>query len=163
MSRKWKIVLGTLAVILVFCLWYTRPRSFEELAGSGEFQNFSMVAVTMGNKGGKMVSDSWQLDSYEGRENMNGALREILQSCKYRVSLRSLLPFDNYSHTIPGGDVLVINLAAGLEDGSSVFASYEGATVTLSADRVIIAKAVDKEIGNKLLAFVQENGWKTDS
>ena len=51
MSRKWKITLGVLAVVVVFCLWYTRPRSFEELVGDVEFQNFSMVAITMDNKG----------------------------------------------------------------------------------------------------------------
>ena len=92
MSRKWKITLGVLAVVVVFCLWYTRPRSFEKLVGDVEFQNFSMVAITMDNKGGKMVSDSWQLDSYEGREDTVRVLKDILQSCQYRVSLRSLLP-----------------------------------------------------------------------
>lgn len=161
MSRKWKITLGVLAVVVVFYLWYTRPRSFEELVGDVEFQNFSMVAITMDNKGGKMVSDSWQLDSYEGREDTVRVLKDILQSCQYRVSLRSLLPFsDNFSGSVDIGTPM-IQLIAGLEDESSFFAFYRGETVMLSTDKTIIAKAVDKDIGDKLLAYTQEFGWET--
>lgn len=164
MGKKRKIVLGALAVLLIFCLWYTRPRSFDKLAGDGEFQNFSMTAVTMGNKGGKMVSDSWQLDSYDGREEMIGAFKELLRSCKYRVSLRNLLPLpDSYSKQ-GNKDLLIIQLGAVLEDGSSFSAIYEGAAVTLLTDGSdVVAKAVDRELGDKLLAFVQEHGWKTNS
>ena len=31
----------------------------------------------------------------------------------------------------------------------------------LSTDKTIIAKAVDKDIGDKLLAYTQEFGWET--
>ena len=41
MSKKWKITLGVLAVLVIFCLWYTRPRSFEELVLSGKIDNMA--------------------------------------------------------------------------------------------------------------------------
>lgn len=162
MGRKWKIALSVLAVLIIFCLWYTRPRSFEELAGDGEFQNFSMVAIAMRNKDGRASRDSWQLDSYDGREKTIGALREILQSCQYRVSLRSLFPFSD-SYLISGDKgAPMIHLVAVLEDGSSLFAIYRGTAVMLSMDNTIVAKAMDKEIGEKLLAYTQEFGWKNN-
>lgn len=163
MSRKWKIVLGVLAVIIVFCLWYTRPRSFDKLVGDGEFQNFAMTALTMGNKGGKMVSDSWQLDSYEGREETARTLRELLQGCQYRVSLRSLLPFSNSGTVSSNASITAIVFVVGTENGDSFSAVYNGAAATFYADRTIVTRASDPDISEKLLAFAQEYGWKSDS
>lgn len=161
MGRKWKIALGVLAVLIVFCLWYTRPRSFDKLVGDGEFQNFAMTALTMGNKGGKMVSDSWQLDSYEGREETARALRELLQGCQYRVSLRSLLPFSNSRTT--SSNITTIVFAVGTENGDSFSAVYNGAAATFYTGRTIVTRASDPDISEKLLAFAQEYGWKSDS
>ena len=76
MKRKRKIALAVLAVIIVFCLWYTRPRSFDDLVGEGEFQNFSLIATKDSEPSGAL-----QLDSSGGRGETAGALREILQSC----------------------------------------------------------------------------------
>ena len=93
MSRKRKITLGVLAVILVFCLWYTRPRSFEELVGDGRVKSISMTASTLVFGDGLPHYDTWTVDSYEGREIVNEELEAILKSCKYRVSLRTLFQF----------------------------------------------------------------------
>lgn len=45
MSKKRKIILVILVVLIVFCLWYTRPRRFEELAGDGEIKSMAAAAV----------------------------------------------------------------------------------------------------------------------
>ena len=68
MSRKRKIGLGVLAVLIVFCLWYTRPRSFEELVGDGRVKSISMTASTLVFGDGLPHYDTWTVDSYEGRE-----------------------------------------------------------------------------------------------
>lgn len=162
MSRKWKITLGVLAVIILFCLWYTRPRSFDDLVGSGEFQNFSLIAMNSGLKNGVPSTDTWQVDSYKGREETSNVLHELLQSCQYRVSLKSLLPFSDPT-TIPGEGNTIIHFAVITENGDDFTAIYKGAAATFYADRTIVTRASDPDISEKLLAFVQEYGWKSDS
>lgn len=164
MSKKWKIALGVLAVIVIFCLWYTRPRSMGELVGGGKITSVSLAAQTVNFEGAPVHFDVWQIDSHEDREYVNGELEELLRSCKYRVALRSLLPFPD-SFSIPGDKgAPMIHFAAVMEDGSSFIAIYKGAAVTLSLDldgRTLVAQAEDKEIAEKLLAYAQEYGWAT--
>ena len=66
MGRKWKIALGVLAVVVVFCLWYTRPRSFEELALSGEIDNMAATAIVTDFSSGLTDMKSWDINSHEG-------------------------------------------------------------------------------------------------
>ena len=164
MSRKRTITLGVLAVILVFFLWYTRPRSFEELVGDGRVKSISMSASIFVFEEGLPHFDTWGVDSLEGREAVNEELEALLNSCKYRVSLRSFFTFlDSFrgSYSIPGdkGDPFIV-WGAVLEDGSTVSAQYRGSTVSITTDNRIIAKATDKEIGDKLAAYIQEFGWR---
>lgn len=164
MGRKWKIALGVLAVVVVFCLWYTRPRSFEELALSGEIDNMAATAIVTDFSSGLADMKSWDIDSHEGRDTVIDDLEAILNSCKYRVSLWSLFTFlDSFrgSYSIPGnkGDPFIV-WGAVLEDGSTVSAQYRGSTVSITTDNRIIVKAADKEIGDKLAAYIQEFGWR---
>lgn len=171
MSRKRKITLGVLAVILVFFLWYTRPRSFEELVGDGRVKSISMSASIFVFEEGLPHFDTWGVDSLEGREAVNEELEALLKSCKYRVSLRTLFQFlDGFLndfldiYALPKGEgEPIVHLAAVLDNDSSVFASYRGATVTLTADRRMFVKAVDKEIADRLLAYAQEFGVKSEN
>ncbi len=166
MSRKRKIGLGVLAVLIVFCLWYTRPRSFDDLIGDGRVKSISMVTSIYVFEEGLPHYDVWTVDSHEGREAVNEELEALLKSCKYRVSLRTLFQFldgflddflDIYAPP-KGENEPIIDLVAVLDNDSSVFAVYRGATVTLEADRRMFVKAVDKEIADKLLAYAQEFG-----
>lgn len=171
MSRKRKITLGVLAVILVFFLWYTRPRSFEELVGDGRVKSISMSASIFVFEEGLPHFDTWGVDSLEGREAVNEELEALLKSCKYRVSLRTLFQFlDGFLNDFldiyappKGENEPIIDLVAVLDNGSSVFAVYRGATVTLEADRRMFVKAVDKEIADKLLAYAQEFGVQSEN
>ncbi|MCI9215406.1 MAG: hypothetical protein HFF75_09170 [Oscillospiraceae bacterium] len=115
MSRKWKIALGVLAVVVVFCLWYTRPRNFEELVGDGEFQNFSIITHTTEANTTERIKESWQFDSHG---EFGAELRDILQSCEYRVSLRSLLPFSDPGPVYEDGNLTVLlSAVTGTEEG----------------------------------------------
>ncbi len=171
MSRKWKVTLGVLAVVVVFCLWYTRPRSFEELVGDGRVKSISMVTSIYVFEEGLPHYDVWTVDSHEGREAVNEELEALLKSCKYRVSLRTLFQFldgflddflDIYAPP-KGENEPIIDLVAVLDNDSSVFAVYRGASATLEADRRMFVKAVDKEIADKLLAYAQEFGVQSEN
>ena len=100
-------------------------------------------------------------------EAVNEELEALLKSCKYRVSLRTLFQFlDGFLdiYALPKGEgEPIVHLAAVLDNDSSVFASYRGATVTLTADRRMFVKAVDKEIADKLLAYAQEVGVRPEN
>ena len=160
MRRKRKIALAVLAVIIVFCLWYTRPRSFDDLVGEGEFQNFSLIATKDSEPSGAL-----QLDSSGGRGETAGALREILQSCQYRVSLRSLFPLPNLGAGRGSGETTILISAATGED-EWFTAAYQGAAAEFGSNgRTIFTRAQDQAIAEKILAFVKEYGqkWETDS
>lgn len=159
MKKKTKIILAILAVILVFCLWYTRPRSFEELAGDGSITSVGIITQTSVIENGRPHFDIWSVDSDEDRSYVNSGIEEILKSCKYRVSLRSLLPFSS-AFEIPGKGDLLINIVAIMEDGSSFTGNYKGATATLNFDKTVVVQVTDKDISEKLLAYAQEFGWK---
>lgn len=156
---KKKIILAVLAVVLVFCLWYTRPRSFEDLAGNGNITSVSVVAQIPGVENGDLSFNIWMVDSHEDRGYVNSGIEYILKSCKYRVSLRSLLPFPS-SYEIPGEGVILINIAAVMDDGSFFTGNYKGSTATLNYAKTIVIQAADKSISEKLLAYAQEFGWK---
>ena len=107
------------------------------------------------------------MDSLEGREAVNEELEALLKSCKYRVSLRTLFQFldgflDIYAPP-KGENEPIVDLVAVLDNDSSVFAVYRGAALTLEADCRMIVNAVDKEIGNKLLAYAQEFGVQSEN
>ena len=160
MSRKWKITLGVLAVVVVFCLWYTRPRSFEELVGDGEFQNFSIITHTTEANTTERIKESWQFDSHG---EFGAELRDILQSCEYRVSLRSLLPFSDPGPVYEDGNLTVLlSAVTGTEEGFT--SMYCGTAATFSVHgRSILTQGQDPDISLKILAFVQEHGWITSS
>lgn len=156
MTRKWKIALGVLAVVVIFCLWYTRPRSFDELVGGEEFQNFSIITHTTEASTTERIKESWQFDSHG---EFGAELRDILQSCEYRVSLRSLLPFPD-PDPVYGDDNLTVLLTAvtGTEEGFTSI--YCGTAATFSSNgRRILTQVQDPDISLKILAFVQEHGW----
>ena len=163
MSKKWKIALGVLVVVVIFCFWYTRPRSLEQIAGEGQITSISQLAQAPGLRDdGKAVINTWQVDSHEGREQVNSGLEEILKGCRYRVSLRSLLPFPSQG-SIPGETgAPIIHLAAAVDHEPGFTAICRGPAVLFSVGgKTVLAQAEDKEFAEKLLAYTQEFGWET--
>lgn len=162
MSKKQKIALGVLAVLIVFCLWYTRPRSFEELFGIGEIKNYSMIVSAASTEDGKAVSENWIVEGREDRDNTGTVLKEILNSCKYRVTLRSLFPIPSHS-TIYGEGSITANFGIIFDNESNISGIYRGQTATINFDQAIIVKAEDKDISKKLLEFAKTYGQLSSS
>ena len=156
---KKKTALAVLALAVIFCLWYTRPRSLADIAGAGNITSVSVIAQIPGIENGDLSFNIWMVDSHEDRGYVTGGIEDILKSCKYRVSLRSLLPFPS-AYEIPGEGDILINIAAVMDDGSFFTGNYKGSTATLDFEKRMVIQAADKEISEKLLAYAQEFGWK---
>lgn len=162
MSKKLKIALGVLALIVVFCLWYTRPRSFDDLTGTGEVKNYSMIVSVTSTEDGKAISENWIVNGRTDRDNTGAALKEVLNGCKYRVSLRSLLPFPSHD-TIRGEGNIIASCSMVLNDGSDFMGTFRGQTAAIRSDRTILLKAEDKEISKKLFEFAKTYGELSSS
>lgn len=67
MTRKWKIALGVLAFMVIFCLWYTRPRSFRKLVVDGKITFVSMLTIETCPLAG---NSTWALDGDESRSEV---------------------------------------------------------------------------------------------
>ena len=120
MSKKWKIALVVLVVIVVFCCWYTRPRSLDALVGEGKITSIALLAqVGRVGDNGKAFIDTWQVESNGERGYVNSGLEEIFKSCQYRVSLRSLFPFPSHDKIYgkEGAPVLLVSAAIENETG----------------------------------------------
>ena len=163
MSKKWKIALVVLVVIVVFCCWYTRPRSLDALVGEGKITSITLLAqVGRVGDNGKAFIDTWQVESNGERGYVNSGLEEIFKSCQYRVSLRSLFPFPSHDKIYGKEGAPILLVSAAIENGPGFTAICRGPVVEFTiGGRTILAQAEDDEIGEKLLAYTQEFGWET--
>ena len=101
-KRNVKIVcvLSLLAALTAFCLWYTRPRAWTEIAGEDVQIGFASLT---------MADPDWDADTAEEKlnylhwkirqddpslEEAAGEILQILERYTFRAQLRSLLPRD---------------------------------------------------------------------
>lgn len=151
MSRKWKITLGVLAVLIVFCLWYTRPRSFGELDGGGETTFISMVAMESNPPIG---ISAWEMDSDESCRE----IIEILESSKYRASLIGLIPF------LPAPDTAKqVNINVTQGDDSFFWIDCRGSVAVFHFDDKKAVYHLNGSVTEKLFAYTQEFGVKVEN
>lgn len=151
MSRKWKITLGVLAVLIVFCLWYTRPRSFEELAGGRKAIFISMIAMESDPPAG---ISAWGMDSDESCRE----IIEILESSKYRASLIDLIPF------LPApNDTKQVNIDV-TQDGDGFFwINCRGSVAVFHFDDKEAVYHLNGSVTEELFAYAREFGTKMES
>ena len=157
MSKRRKITFVVLAVILVFCLWYTRPRSFNELVGDSEIENFTIITTTPVFKNGRPDFEVWTLEVQENGQE-TAAFREILQNSRYRASLINLIPSFLDNGTVFGKGDSIIHFGIVLEDGEVALAICRGYGVTFKLDRNWKTRATDRNISEKIMALVQQYG-----
>lgn len=150
MSRKWKIMLGVLAVLIVFCLWYTRPRSFEELAGDGKITFISMLAMESNPPVGISV---WGLDGDESHSEIISEAADILESGKYRASLINLIPFLSVPDTTKQ-----VNIDITKDNDFFFWADFSGSTAVFHFDEHEIVYNLNDSVTEKLFAYTQEFG-----
>lgn len=117
-KKRILIVLAVVAALAVaFCLWYTRPRTFEDLLDGRAVTDLAVVGIHGYNDKGTARSDSYTLSqTNQGQEAAQGLI-QILSGSRYRTSLRSLLPLpDQISDT----STLYVYVMMGLDDGSGL-------------------------------------------
>lgn len=164
MTKKKKAVLIILAVTaalaVAFCLWYTRPRTFDGLLDGRTVTDLAATGVYMDNVKGKIESHSYSLSQTEqGKEAAQGLI-QILSGSRYRVRLRSLLPLpDRISHS---GNVPVLYVIAIMElgDGSSLSLICTDDQVRFG--RALIASGEDG-LTEALFAYLAEHGLAPDA
>ncbi len=132
------------------------------MAGTGEIKNYSMVVFATSATDDKAISENWNVAGREDHDNTGTILKEILNSCKYRVKLRSLFPIPS-RHMIQGEGSITVSLSVIFDDESNIGATYRGQTVYFDYDRTILLKAEDKEISKKLLEFAKTYGQLSES
>lgn len=157
MSKRRKITFGVLAVILVFCLWYTRPRSFSELVGDSEIENFTIITTTPVFKNGRPDFEVWTLEVQENGQE-TASFREILQNSRYRASLINLIPSFLDNGTVFGKGDSIIHFGIVLENGEVPLAICRGSGITFKLDRNWKTRATDRNISEKIMALVQQYG-----
>ena len=79
------------AFLILFCLWYTRPRSWAELTGlTGEPDIVTGYYLTYDSTGGNPGFVSWRLEETEGADPIAHEMLNVLNTASYRASLRNL-------------------------------------------------------------------------
>lgn len=123
MTKKKRILIA-LAVIaalaVVFCLWYTRPRTFDGLLDGRTVTDLAAAGVFMDNVKGKIESHSYTLSQTEQGQKTAQGLIQILSGSRYRVRLRSLLPLPDQISGRGSVPILYVTVIMGLDDGSSL-------------------------------------------
>ena len=154
MTRKRKIALGALTLVVIFCLWYTRPRSFGELAGDGKITFVSMLAIKSSPPAG---ISAWGLDGDESRSEVIREAAEILESGKYRASLINLILFLPAPETTKKININVT------QDNDSFWIDFMGSTAVFHFDEQEIVYNLNDSITEKLFAYTQEFGVKIEN
>lgn len=151
MTRKWKAALGALALVVIFCLWYARPRNFGELAGDGKITFISILAMESNPPVGISV---WGLDGDESRSEVIREATELLESSKYRASLLNLISF------LPAPEAakkININVTQG---NDFFWMDLMGSTAVFHFDEQEIVYNLNDSVTEKLFTYTQKFGYK---
>lgn len=158
MTKKKRIfiVLAIIAALAVaFCLWYTRPRTFDDLLDGRTVTDLAAAGIFMDNVNGKMESHSYSLSQTEQSKEAAQGFAEILSGSRYRASLRSFFPmptsFDSFGPFSISGVVI-------LDDGSDLFITVLGPTVLFSGDGFPSIASADKDLAQRLFDYLAEHG-----
>lgn len=111
--------LSLLAAAVVFCFWYTRPRTWAEITGED---------VRVDYAGYDVLNPDWEAETADAKlrfmflqirqgspaiDEASDAILQALERCTFRASLESLLPGDSID---VGGDTVNIHMVWGEKD-----------------------------------------------
>lgn len=121
-KKRTLIALFIAAVLVIFCLWYTRPLSFEELAKGVEPAACQQIKVYAQYETGIDSYDSYEL-TLRPEDASFSPLLTLFEEQTYRRSLLSLLPRGTWTHSTQPGDfkweVILSCDAVAAPDGST--------------------------------------------
>lgn len=118
-------VVSVLALIVVFCLWYTWPRSWTKVAGTDPVDRLNAILTTdrlnfeANRFEEKLGWNIWQLDEEDADADVTDALVNALNSHTYRSSLSNLLnntPFRRDGYSSSGNITGYVSLSLYIQD-----------------------------------------------
>lgn len=121
MKKKGLILAGAAAAaIALFCLWYTRPRTWAEITGKDVRVQFASVTLADPDWDAdtaleKLSYQHWQLRQEDpGFDEAAGAILQALEQRTFRADLDSLIPRDQIS--LGWSDDITTSMAWGAEN-----------------------------------------------
>ena len=163
-AHKKKLILIALAVVILFCLWYTRPKSWNDLAGScGEVQEVSAgVRIWWYDDALEHQSQSYSL-RVDGDSDTAKELLLLLENNRYRRMLQTIFP----RNSIDGGDysaceINAATLSVNLVYGDTVlYMSVMGDRLSfgnLNTNGLRAYTIQDPSLSDALSRFIMEHG-----
>src|SRR5699024_8056652 len=89
-KKKWLILAAVAAALVLFALWYTRPRSWAEVAGQRAFTSLNAQYQEITAEAGGTAFHVWELEIREPGEEAMEALMSALRAGRYRATLGNL-------------------------------------------------------------------------
>ena len=165
MTWKWWTKIGLVVLIaLVFCMWYTRPRSFRDFIGDEPVASIAGLGLLFQVEHGTPKSQSWTMDYQSRSEEILEGLLELAESCQYRVRLRNLLPVWRETELEIGVPRTTVYATLGKDGAGSIAAEYTKNRVTIwvtssgGKSREFLASSVDRELAERLYEYMEEYG-----
>ena len=115
-KKKWIILAAVAAALVLFALWYTRPRSWAEVAGQRAFT--SLNAREISAEAGGTAFHVWELEIPEPGEEAMEALMSALRAGRYRASLGNLW---RSGERFSGDSQEIVYLSGAMEETEAFF------------------------------------------
>lgn len=149
-------------VLAASLLWYTRPRSWESIAYSGELTRFSAYLHTTGPNN-FYDYETYMLEEAEGLEEPGQQIRALLEKATYRVRPWDTLNFRfgrGYSQTGGTGEATIYQIW-GQGQQAEYFILLSSGTV-LKGHTVYTAKLDGANLYQAIAAIIQEYGTQSE-
>ena len=151
-------VTAVVTVLIVFLLWYTRPRSWESISYNGDLTRFSAVVHTYEFSGDTGGFKTYELDEEDGLEAPGQQILALLEEATYRVRPWDTLKYrfsQGYGET--GSAVMTIYLMWDQDQQAEYFTLYSSGTVC-KGDTIYTAKLDGANLYQAIAAVIQEYG-----
>ena len=165
LTVKKKVLLtaaALLAAAVLFCLWYTRPRSWTELAGIDEVDAISgsLKEFRLSEHGETAPPlDHWKLDEIEDGAEASDLIQNALKESSYRADLGNLRNDTPFPRTIlhgKGSDV--IHLVLHHQTGTVTLDVDSGGQMSIYTSNGIAAYQADDALYGALANIVHMYG-----
>ena len=117
-KKKWIILAAVAAALVLFALWYTRPRSWAEVAGQRAFTSLNAQYQEISAEAGGTAFHVWELEIREPGEEAMEALMSALRAGRYRATLGNLW---RSGERFSGNSQEIVYLSGAMEETEAFF------------------------------------------
>ena len=147
------LMYAAVVIAAFLVLWRMTPRPLSAVLGTDRFVSASVQAIQWEVRDGAPVAHTWTLtaDSPEDGE----AVRELLDSTRYRPDLRNLWLLQSDTRSYSHGDTTLYAVLTGEDGEDRDFGFYKPSLVETGGK---IYHPVDRRLLDRLAAYVMEYG-----